>query len=88
METLILYGYSSSGAGRLLKLREVTLFADSKQVRDLSKFLAQCAKEMKTNPEWEHQHFAGGEFADIIVANSQNRTVGKMRKRTLLSSSE
>jgi hypothetical protein len=38
---------------------------------------------MKTNPEWEHQHFSGGESADIIVANSKHKPVGKVRKRTL-----
>lgn len=74
MKKLKLYGYSSSDGERLLKLREVTLFADSKQVKALSKFLAQCAQEMEANPEWEHQHFAGGGSADIIVANPKLET--------------
>ena len=74
MKKFKLYGYSASGDECLLSLREVTLFADSNQVRALSTFLARCAQEMETNPEWEHQHFADGKFPDIIVSNAQHKT--------------
>ena len=84
MKKLKLYGYSSSGGRRVLELREVTLLADSKQIRTLGQFLVRCADEMKTKPEWEHQHFADGESTDIIVANSKHKTVGKRRNRGIL----
>jgi len=74
MKKFKLYGYSASGDECVLSLREVTLFADSNQVRALSTFRARCAQEMETNPEWEHQHFADGKFPDIIVSNSQHKT--------------
>lgn len=73
MKEMKLYGYSVSDDERLLNLKEVTLFADSKQIMALSKFLAQCAQEMEANPEWEHLHFDCGASADLIVANSQHK---------------
>jgi hypothetical protein len=60
MKKLKLYGYSSSGGGGLLELREITLLADSRQIRTLGQFLVRCADEMTAKPEWEHQHFADG----------------------------
>jgi hypothetical protein len=52
MKKFKLYGYSASGDERLISLREVTLFADSNQVRALSRFLARGVQEMETNPGW------------------------------------
>jgi hypothetical protein len=39
MKKLGLYGYSEADDKQLLKLREVSIFADSKQVRAVSEFL-------------------------------------------------
>ncbi len=70
MKKLDLYGYSETDDKQLLKLREVTICADSKQVRAISEFFVRCANEMDANPEWGHQHFGGGgEASDIIVCS-------------------
>lgn len=73
MKKLDLYGYSEADDKQLLRLREVTIFADSKQVRAISEFLVRCANEMDANPEWEHQHFGGMKAPDIIVCNSRRK---------------
>ena len=67
---LELYGLRLSGNEQLLPLREVTFCIDSSQAQALSEFFARCAREMESNPRWDHEHFVGGNIPDVIVACS------------------
>jgi hypothetical protein len=65
-----LYGYGCQNGEELMELREVTICIDSAHALALSEFFAQCAKQMEMSPEWEHEHFSGGNIPDLIVFNS------------------
>ncbi|KZZ45665.1 hypothetical protein A3759_08720 [Thalassolituus sp. HI0120] len=52
-------------------LSEVTLLSNPKKLRELAKFLQQCADEIEQQgEEWEHKHFdSDGDKPSIIVYN-------------------
>jgi hypothetical protein len=61
------YGYDVRGGETLLELQEVTICVDSRQAKALSEFLAGCAREMETNPDWEHRHFDSEAPTQLII---------------------
>lgn len=63
------FGYSVTNEDELLELRETTVcVSDAAEARALSALFLQCAREMESNPEWDHVHFSGGSVPDLIVA--------------------
>jgi len=52
------YGYSKTDDEELLELREITILADSKDLHHLASFLVDCAVQIDSNPDWEHEHLS------------------------------
>ncbi len=56
------FGYSKKDDSNLLEMKEVTLQANTKQLKGLADFLYDCAKKIEDNPEWEHAHFQDSRY--------------------------
>jgi hypothetical protein len=65
-----LYGYTAS-SDTLLEMREVTFRVDSVTAQKLGEFFLQCAQEMRSVKNWEHEHFNGDSSPDVVVFNSK-----------------
>jgi hypothetical protein len=66
------FGYIKNNTDELQELTEVTLQANSEDIRRLASFLIRCADEMDHNPDWEHEHLSDysvseNDKADIVV---------------------
>lgn len=72
------FGYATQTEG-LLTLQEATIYANAKEVKKISQFLAECAQEMEQDPTWDHRHYNADSGADIIVA------LQKRKKRVISS---
>jgi hypothetical protein len=71
------YGYSKNN-NNLLYLSEVTVQADPSSLRELAKFIYECANEIELDDDWEHEHFVDASSdnqnseTDFIVFNPRS----------------
>ena len=63
---MMVYGYSLNNQKKLLEMKEVTFQISQNEAQKLAEFFLRCATEM-TKPNWDHEHFNGGDIPDIIV---------------------
>ncbi len=65
-----LYGYSSGKDDRLEEIKSVSLcFESHVEAQKFADFANECAKKMKDwGDDYDHEHFAGGELADIVIS--------------------
>jgi len=61
-----IYGYDQKDQENLLELREITFQISPEEAQQIANFFTMCAKRMVI-PNWEHEHFNGGNSPDIIV---------------------
>ncbi len=67
-----LLGYIEAPNDTLSKLQEVTFSANSKELRNIAKFLTQCANEIDEHGvDWGHEHMPCD--SRVIVFNSEAR---------------
>ncbi|MCP5214665.1 MAG: hypothetical protein H6995_06645 [Pseudomonadales bacterium] len=72
-----IFGYKF-GSEDLYLLNEVTLQGSPEELKKLADFLIECAQEMVTDKDWEHEHFK--DFTDSEV-NSPDFIVYASEKR-------
>ncbi len=65
-----LYGCLSGKDDQLEKIKSVSLcFESHAEAQKFADFADECAKKMKAwGEDYDHEHFAGGELADIVIA--------------------
>jgi hypothetical protein len=68
---MVVYGYSLKNKKKLLEMKEVTFQVSQKEAQQLADFFSKCATEM-TKPNWDHEHFNGGNIPDVIVLISHH----------------
>lgn len=59
------YGYAI-GENDLLELVEVTIQGSPTALRNLARFILDCADRMEVDEGWEHEHFQTSPFATAV----------------------
>ncbi len=60
------FGYKED-SDEIIELKEITLQMNSKDLRELSRFLTACAEALENNIDWEHEHIS--DFTKSIWSN-------------------